>query len=123
MKLENLKHIIREEISKVLKEEYVDKFKAKGILVTDTTSRPQQEILSDIRALTGITVVSTTEITDDYSQDNSNLKVILNLKFDGYPFIKSGGFSRENINNAINQIKKIEGVKSVVFNPQNISPM
>lgn len=123
MKLENLKHIIREEISKVLKEDYIDKFKAKGILVTDTTLRPQQEILSDIRALTGITVVSTTEITDDYSQDNSNLKVILNLKFDGYPFIKSGGFSRDTINDVISKIRKIDGVKSVIFNPQNISPM
>ena len=82
MKLENLRHIIKEEISKVLNEEYVDKFKVKGILITNTTIRPQQEILSDIRALTGVTIVSTTETEDEYSQNNEDLRVILNLKID-----------------------------------------
>ena len=87
MKLENLRHIIKEELSKVLNEEYVDKFKVKGILTTNTTTRPQQEILSDIRALTGVTIVSTEEMDEEYTQNNENLRVILNLILDGYPFI------------------------------------
>jgi hypothetical protein len=123
MKLENLRHIIKEELSKVLNEEYVDKFKVKGILITNTTTRPQQEILSDIRALTGVTIVSTTEMDDEYSQNNDNLRVILNLKIDGYPFIKSGGFSREKVMDIIKSVKRVDGVKSFIVNPQNITVM
>ena len=123
MKLENLRHIIKEEISKVLNEEYVDKFKVKGILITNTTIRPQQEILSDIRALTGVTIVSTTETEDEYSQNNEDLRVILNLKIDGYPFIKSGGFSREKVMDIIKSVKRVDGVKSFIVNPKNITTM
>lgn len=123
MKLENLRHIIKEELSKVLNEEYVDKFKVKGILITDTTKRPQQEILSDIRALTGVTIVSTKEMDEEYSQNNPNLRVILNLKIDGYPFIKSGGFSREKVMDIINSVKRVDGVKSLLVNPKNITIM
>jgi hypothetical protein len=123
MKLENLRHIIKEELSKVLNEEYVDKFKVKGILTTNTTTRPQQEILSDIRALTGVTIVSTEEMDEEYSQNNENLRVILNLKIDGYPFIKSGGFSREKVMDIIKSVKRVDGVKSFIVNPQNITVM
>jgi hypothetical protein len=123
MKLENLRHIIKEEISKILNEEYVDKFKVKGILITNTTTRPQQEILSDIRSLTGVTIVSTEEVDEEYSQNNDNLRVILNLKIDGYPFIKSGGFSREKVMDVINSVKRVDGVKSFIANPKNITTM
>lgn len=123
MKLENLRHIIKEELSKVLNEEYVDKFKVKGILITNTTLRPQQEILSDIRSLTGVTIVSTKEMDEEYSQNNDNLRVILNLKIDGYPFMKSGGFSREKVMDIIKSVKRVEGVKSFIVNPQNITVM
>ena len=125
MKLENLRHIIKEELSKVLNEEYVDKFKVKGILITNTTTRPQQEILSDIRSLTGVTIVSTVDMdeNDGYSQNNDNLRVILNLKIDGYPFIKSGGFGREKVMDIIKSVKRVDGVKSFTVNPQNITVM
>ena len=101
MKLNNLRSIIQEELKKTLNEEYIDKYKVKGIIITDTTIRPQQEILSDIRSLTGVTIVSTVDLDGEYSQENDNLKVILNLKIDGYPFIKKGGFSREKIQDII----------------------
>ena len=123
MKLDGLRNIIREELSKALNEEYVDKFKVKGILITNTTTRPQQEILSDIRALTGVTIVSTEEMDEEYSQNNDNLRVILNLKIDGYPFIKSGGFSREKVMDIIKSVKRVDGVKSFIVNPQNITVM
>ena len=123
MKLKGLKHIIREELYKQLNEEYVDKYKIKGILITDTTKRPQQEILSDIRSLTGVTIVSTVDIDEEYSQENNNLRVILNLKIDGYPYIKQGGFSRDKINDIITNVKKVEAVKSFVVNPKNIQVM
>ena len=123
MKSTQLKNIIKEEILNILSEEYVDKYKVKGIIITDTTIRPQQEILSDIRSLTGVTIVSTVDLDGEYSQENSNLKVILNLKIDGYPFIKQGGFSRESIQDIINNVKRVEGVKSFIVNPQNITRM
>jgi hypothetical protein len=123
MKLNNLRSIIQEELKKTLNEEYIDKYKVKGIIITDTTIRPQQEILSDIRSLTGVTIVSTVDLDGEYSQDNDNLKVILNLKIDGYPFIKQGGFSREKIQDIINSVKRVEGVKSFIVNPQNITQM
>ena len=123
MNLEGLKHIIREELSKQLNEEYVDKYKVKGVLVTDTTKRPQQEILSDIRSLTGVTIVSTKDIDGEYSQDNINLRVILNLKIDGYPFIRHGGFGRDKIDDIIASIKRVEAVKTFLVNPKNIQIM
>ena len=123
MKITNLRSLIQEELKKTLNEEYVDKYKVKGIIITDTTIRPQQEILSDIRSLTGVTIVSTVDLDGEYSQENSNLKVILNLKIDGYPFIKQGGFSREKIQDIINSVKRVEGVKSFIVNPQNITRM
>jgi hypothetical protein len=123
MKLNNLRSIIQEELKKTLNEEYIDKYKVKGIIITDTTVRPQQEILSDIRSLTGVTIVSTVDLDGSYSQENNNLKVILNLKIDGYPFIKQGGFSREKIQDIINSVKRVEGVKSFIVNPQNITQM
>ena len=123
MESSKLKKVIKEEIIKILSEEYVDKFKVKGILITNTVIRPQQEILSDIRSLTGVTIVSTVDLDGEYSQNNDNLKVILNLKIDGYPFIKQGGFSREKIQSIITDIKKIEGINSFIVNPQNITPL
>jgi hypothetical protein len=123
MNLKKLQHLIKEELTKVLNEEYVDKFKVKGILITDTTKRPQQEILSDIRALTGVTIVSTIDVDGEYSQNNENLRVILNVKIDGYPFIRQGGFSRDKINDIILNIKKVDGVKSYLVNPKNITAM
>jgi hypothetical protein len=123
MKLENLKHIIKEELSKVLNEEYIDKFKVKGILITNTTTRPQQEILSDIRALTGVTIVSTVDLDQEYSQNNESLRVILNLKVDGYPFMRHGGFSRDKIKDIISSVKRVEGVKSFIVNPKDITVM
>jgi hypothetical protein len=123
MKINNLRSLIQEELKKTLNEEYVDKYKVKGIIITDTTIRPQQEILSDIRSLTGVTIVSTVDLDGEYSQENNNLKVILNLKIDGYPFIRHGGFSREKIQDIINSVKRVEGVKSFIVNPQNITQM
>lgn len=123
MKIKGLRDIIREELSKALNEEYVDKFKVKGILVTNTTMRPQQEILSDIRALTGVTIVSTVDLDQEYSQNNENLRVILNLKIDGYPFMRQGGFSRKKVEEIIANVKRVEGVKSFIVNPKNITVM
>jgi hypothetical protein len=123
MNSKDLKNLIREELKHALTEKYQDQYKLKGRLITNIKTRPQKEILSDIRALTGITVVSTTEI-EDYSEQNfDQFTTILNLKIDGYPFIRSGGFSREKIVDIANTIRKIPDVVSFIYNPEDITPM
>jgi hypothetical protein len=123
MNSKDLKNLIREELKQALTEKYQDQYKLKGRLITNIKNRPQKEILSDIRALAGITVVSTTEI-EDYSEQNfDHFTTILNLKIDGYPFIKTGGFSREKIVDIANTIRKIPDVVSFIYNPEDITPM
>jgi hypothetical protein len=125
MKLNELRELIRREIPNILNEGDALQYRVKGILITDTTKRPQQDILSNIRALTGVTIVSSTEIEgQDYAQNNPNLRVILNLKIDGYPFSKHGGFSKDVIiNKVIPAVRRVEGVKGFLVDPNNITLM
>jgi hypothetical protein len=44
MKLDQLRNLIKEELTKTLNEEYQDKFKMVGTLVSNIESRPQKEI-------------------------------------------------------------------------------
>ena len=123
MNSKELKNIIREELKQALNEKYQDQYKLKGRLITNIKNRPQKEILSDIRSVIGVTVVSTTEL-EDYSEQNfDHFTTILNLKIDGYPFIKSGGFSREKIKDIANMIRKVPDVVSFNYNPEDIQPM
>ena len=123
MNSKELKNIIREELKQALTEKYQDQYKMKGRLVTNIKSRPQKEILSDIRSIIGVTVVSTTEL-EDYSEQNfDHFTTILNLKIDGYPFINSGGFSREKIKDIANMVRKVPDVVSFNYNPEDVTPM
>jgi len=125
MKLNELRELIRREIPNILNEGDALQYKVKGVLITDTTKRPQQDILSNIRALTGVTIVSSTEIEgQDYAQNNPNLRVILNIKVDGYPFSKHGGFSKDVIiNKVIPSVRRVEAVKGFLVDPNNITLM
>lgn len=123
MKLNELRELIRREIPNILNEGDALQYKVKGILITDTTKRPQQDILSNIRALTGVTIVSSKEMEgQDYAQNNPNLRVILNIKVDGYPFSKHGGFSKDVIiNKVIPAVRRVEAVKGFLVDPNNIT--
>ena len=57
MKRSKLIQIIKEEIQNVLKEESTQ-YNVEGLLLTNTIDRPQKDILSDIRSLPGVTIVS-----------------------------------------------------------------
>lgn len=123
MNSKELKNIIREELKQALNEKYQDQYKLKGRLITNIKNRPQKEILSDIRSIIGVTVVSTTEL-EDYSEQNfDHFTTILNLKIDGYPFIKSGGFSRDKIKDIANMIRKVPDVVSFNYNPEDVAPI
>tara|TARA_R110000751_G_scaffold295284_1_gene403449 strand:- start:118 stop:489 length:372 start_codon:yes stop_codon:yes gene_type:complete len=123
MNKSELKQLIKEEIKSILSEVYQDKFKIEGRLVTNIKERPQKEILSDIRAIAGVTIVSTTEIQDYSEQSFGQFATILNLKVDGYPYIKTGGFNRETIIKIADDIRKVPNVASFKYNPDNIKPI
>lgn len=122
MRASDIKRIIKEEIIRI-NEEYQDKYKMVGQLITNLEVRPQKEILSDIRSITGVTTASEKEIMPYNEQDKRQFKAILTVKVDGYPFIKSGGFSRDKMKDIAAQITKVEGVVSFQVNPDTVTTL
>jgi hypothetical protein len=123
MKLTALRTLVKEELKRSLNEEYQDKFKMVGTLITNIEQRPQKEIYSDIRSITGISVISSKEPLEYSEQDTTKFQSILTVKVDGYPFITKGGFSRDKMTEIAAQIRKVPGVISFNFNPDNVSAL
>jgi hypothetical protein len=123
MKLENLRKLVKEELSRKLNEEYQDKFKMVGMIITNIKKRPQKEIFSDIRSLPGITVASAKEPMDYSEQNTEKFQTILTIKVDGHPWIVKGGFDRSKMEEIRKEILKIEGVLSFNVNPDNITTL
>jgi hypothetical protein len=123
MKLNNLRTLVREELSKKLNEEYQDKFKMVGMIITNIKLRPQKEIFSDIRSLPGITVASAKEPMEYSEQNTEKFQTVLTIKVDGHPWITKGGFSREKMEEIRREILKIKGVLSYNVNPDNITSL
>ena len=123
MKLNNLRTLVKEELSKRLNEEYQDKFKMVGMLITNIKKRPQKEIFSDIRSLPGITIASAKEPMEYSEQNTEKFQTILTVKVDGHPWIVKGGFDRTKMEEIRKEILKVEGVLSYNVNPDNISPL
>ena len=121
MKFTQLHSLIKEELVKILNEEYQDKFKMTGMLITNITQRPQKEIFSDIRSIPGITVASSKEPMEYNEQDTEKFQSILTIKVDGYPWITKGGFDRSKMEEIRKAILKVEGVLSYNVNPDNIT--
>ena len=123
MKVDQLKNIIQEELKKALNEEYQDRFKMVGMLITNIKKRPQKEIFSDIRSLPGITVASVKEPMDYSEQDTERFQSIMTIKVDGHPWIAKSGFDRTKMEDIRKAILKVEGVLSYNVNPDNISAL
>jgi len=123
MKLNHLRTLVKEELNKKLNEEYQDKFKMTGMLITNIKRRPQKEIFSDIRSLPGITIASVKEPMDYSEQNTEKFQSIMTVKVDGYPWIAKGGFDRTKMEDIRKAILKIEGVLSYNVNPDNISTL
>jgi hypothetical protein len=123
MKLNHLRTLVKEELSKKLNEEYQDKFKMIGMLITNIDLRPQKEIYSDIRSIPGITVISSKEPLEFNQQDQSKFQAIMTVKVDGHPWITKGGFSREKMFEIRKEILKVKGVLSFNVNPDNITAL
>ena len=123
MKLDNLRTLVREELSKKLNEEYQDKYKMIGMIITNIKLRPQKEIFSDIRSLPGITVASAKEPLEYSEQNTEKFQTILTIKVDGHPWITKGGFDRSKMEEIRKEILKIKGVLSFNVNPDNITSL
>jgi hypothetical protein len=123
MKLDNLRALVKEELNKRLNEEYQDKFKMIGMLITNIDLRPQKEIYSDIRSIPGVTVISSKEPLEFSQQDQSKFQAIMTVKVDGHPWISKGGFDRSKMQEIRKEILKVEGVLSFNVNPDNITTL
>jgi hypothetical protein len=123
MKFNQLRALVKEELSKKLNEEYQDKYKMIGMIITNIKSRPQKEIFSDIRSLPGITVASAKEPMDYSEQNTEKFQTILTIKVDGHPWIVKGGFDRTKMEEIRKEILKIKGVLSFNVNPDNITSL
>jgi hypothetical protein len=110
MKRSQLIQLIKEEISNILKEESIQ-YNLEGYLYTNTEERPQKDILSDIRSLPGITIVSSKDINqDDSAFNNPNYGTVLKVKIDPHPY--TSGFKDEDLQNLLKDIRKIQGVRN-----------
>ena len=121
MKLTALRTLVKEELKRTLSEEYQDKFKMVGMLISNIKQRPQKEIYSDIRAITGISVISSKEPIEYSQQNTERFQSILTVKVDGYPWITKGGFDRSKMEEIAALIRKVPGVISFNINPDNIT--
>jgi hypothetical protein len=123
MKFNQLRTLVKEELSRKLNEEYQDKFKMIGMIITNIKKRPQKEIFSDIRSLPGITVASAKEPMDYSEQNTEKFQTIVTIKVDGHPWIVKGGFDRSKMEEIRKEILKIDGVLSFNVNPDNITTL
>lgn len=123
MKLENLRTLVKEELSRKLNEEYQDKFKMVGMIITNIKKRPQKEIFSDIRSLPGITIASAKEPMEYSEQNTEKFQTIVTIKVDGHPWIAKGGFDRSKMEEIRKEILKVEGVLSFNVNSDNITTL
>jgi hypothetical protein len=123
MKLDNLRALVKETLNHRLTEEYQDKFKMIGMLITNIDLRPQKEIYSDIRSIPGITVISSKEPLEFNQQDQSKFQALMTVKVDGHPWISKGGFDRSKMQEIRKEILKVKGVLSFNVNPDNITTL
>ena len=123
MKLDSLRTLVKEELSKRLNEEYQDKFKMVGMLITNIKKRPQKEIFSDIRSIPGVTVASVKEPMEYSEQDTEKFQSIMTVKVDGHPWIAKGGFDRSKMEEIRKEVLKVDGVLSYNVNPDNITTL
>jgi len=113
VKKSELIQLIKEELSNILNEESTQ-YNVEGLLQTDTTTRPQKDILSDVRSLPGITIVSTKDYEMQGSEvlafNNPNYYTILRIKIDPHPY--PAGFKDENLQGLFDEIRAIKGVRN-----------
>ena len=114
--------LIREEVIKALKEGSEEKlYRVDGLLVSDNNKKTQSQLLSDIRAITGITTIDANEYTPRLPKEDRSYNRLM-VKIYPYPYLKNGEFNIETLNQVIDNINNIVGVVTFkVENPQLIN--
>jgi hypothetical protein len=101
---------------KIIKEESTQ-YNIEGLLLTNTEDRPQKDILSDIRSLPGITIVSSKDYDlsgDSSAFSNPNYYTIIKMKVDPHPY--PNGFKDEDLQQLFTDIRAIKGVRNFKLN-------
>ena len=89
--------------------DYDSIFRVEAYMLTDLSDRDQGDILSDMRALAGVTIVGSRDVKIDPSKEKS----IISLKIDPYPFTKMDDITAsESVDHVKQEILKIPGVRS-----------
>jgi hypothetical protein len=120
--MDKLRKLVREEILKALSEGSEEKlYRIDGLLVSDNNKKTQSQLLSDIRAITGITTIDANEYTPRLPKEDRSYNRLM-VKIDPYPYLKNGEFNIETLNQVIDNINNIIGVVTFkVENPQLIN--
>jgi len=116
MKRSRLIEIIREELQLILKEESTQ-YNIEGLLLINTEERPQKDILSDIRSLPGVTIVSSKDYDlsgETSAFSNPNYYTIIKIKVDPHPY--PNGFTDEDLQQLFTDIRAIKGVRNFKLN-------
>jgi hypothetical protein len=101
-------------VKNIIKEESTQ-YMVEGTLLTNTEERPQKDILSDIRSLPGVTIVSSKDINpNDNAFSNPNYYTLLKVKIDPHPF--SSGFKDDDLQKLFTDIRAIKGVRNFKLN-------
>jgi hypothetical protein len=97
-------------VKNIIKEESTQ-YNIEGQLLTNTEERPQKDILSDIRSLPGITIVSSKDVNPDSNAfSNPNYYTVLKIKVDPHPY--TAGFKDEDLQQLLLDIRAIKGVRN-----------
>jgi hypothetical protein len=96
----------------LIKEESTQ-YNTEGLLLTNTEVRPQKDILSDIRSITGVTIVSSKDYKlageESTAFSNPNYYSIIRIKIDPHPY--PGGFKDKDLDKMLTNIRAIQGVR------------
>ena len=97
---------------------YNNTYQISGEASLDTTVTPQADLVSDIRSIEGITIVTFAPKNEEESAaSNPNHLGVLNLKFDTFPFTE---FDKDTqINILVDQIRKMPAVN--YFKPSQVN--
>lgn len=99
-------------LKKILESTNPNVYKVQGKLAVNTEERSLTEVLSDIRAIPGITVVTTRNIEKGEETVSKRHVVTLSIKIDPAPFKP---FSKYSFKDILVQIKKVPAVLTAKF--------
>lgn len=90
-------------------------YQIEGRLMADTTQRPLSDILSDMRAIVGVTIVRVTNNRQPSAEKLKKYVVDISIKIDPAPFET---FSMDTIKSIEEKVRKIPAVRRADFEPK-----